>query len=681
MIVQPMPYPAQAALVDDYFANIGATTPFGSQAVFPTALYDSSENITWIAYEAWSENVRIERITPYNHATGLYGEHRRIGVNTLTDDSHGTPSITKDHEGYLHAVFGSHDTPPTYSSTRTAITGGLNPQWVRRGAFVANYTYPHLHAVGSNLFLLMRVDTVTTRRKLVLTKTTALSAGVPTWAAASEIVDYGADSRFYIGNTWVVGTDIHIVSTMAAAADTARKGVYYYVYDTTTGSVSNFDGTTTVTSGSLPISLATANSDFRIVDHGSNRGDIPALSFDSSGNPHIVYVDGTGTSFSYKHIMHNGSAWTSATTIGAVEGQVGVGAVGAATVVSIGSDVIDVYYVQKSVGSDFGGSIYRRQRSAAGAWSAPSLILQKGVTGFSGPSTVVSGDADIRVVMTERAPSDNDSDAGGVRMYALGDGGMIPDTALVLDSDAANLINGFGVAPSLERKLAINDLITGLKAHSIWTKLDALYLMAAHDSAAARVNWKNPGTHNLSVGGGAPTFTTDSGYSTDGVDDYLDTNFNPATAGGNFTQNSASFGIWSSTSGGNNTSKAGWFDGTDGVTLNPRSAADTMVMRINQAATTTSGATVTNGTGFYAANRSASNSTQGYRNGASLVTDNDASTALNSVTLKLGNIAAATFGALGFRAAFIGGSLTGAEHSTLCSLIQEYLFQVGAETP
>jgi hypothetical protein len=42
------------------------------------------------------------------------------------------------------------------------------------------------------------------------------------------------------------------------------------------------------------------------------------------------------------------------------------------------------------------------------------------------------------------------------------------------------------------RKLLYNNLITGLKADGLWTKLDLLYIFAAHNSADSLKNVKNP---------------------------------------------------------------------------------------------------------------------------------------------------------------------------------------------
>jgi hypothetical protein len=97
--------------------------------------------------------------------------------------------------------------------------------------------------------------------------------------------------------------------------------------------------------------------------------------------------------------------------------------------------------------------------------------------------------------------------------------------------------------PSLPRKIAINTLITSLKAAGIWSLLDVMYVMAANDSQAASLNWKNPATFALTLRG-TPMFTKDRGYQGDSLASALKTGFTPSVNGVNYTQNSASAWAW-----------------------------------------------------------------------------------------------------------------------------------------
>lgn len=83
------------------------------------------------------------------------------------------------------------------------------------------------------------------------------------------------------------------------------------------------------------------------------------------------------------------------------------------------------------------------------------------------------------------------------------------------ETEAQTLFAAMSVEPDAARKTLINDLIAGLKADGIWAELDLLYVKAAHDAQAGRLNWKNPGTFDL-IEVNSPAFHTDRGYTGDG---------------------------------------------------------------------------------------------------------------------------------------------------------------------
>jgi hypothetical protein len=92
---------------------------------------------------------------------------------------------------------------------------------------------------------------------------------------------------------------------------------------------------------------------------------------------------------------------------------------------------------------------------------------------------------------------------------------------------------------------ALDTYVKGLKNADIWDKLDVLYVFATNgDSDFATYNLKDP-TAFQATKVNSPTFTTDEGFTGDGVSAYLDTNFNLATDGVNYSQNSASLGAYS----------------------------------------------------------------------------------------------------------------------------------------
>tara|TARA_R110002020_G_C16034348_1_gene753176 strand:+ start:83 stop:778 length:696 start_codon:yes stop_codon:yes gene_type:complete len=97
------------------------------------------------------------------------------------------------------------------------------------------------------------------------------------------------------------------------------------------------------------------------------------------------------------------------------------------------------------------------------------------------------------------------------------------------------------VPPSTARETAICELVTGLKADGIWSKLDLLYVMAAHDMQAASLNWIDASfDYSLSAG----VLVPDVGVQPN-VNIIINTNYAPLLDSTNYALNDASFGgVW-----------------------------------------------------------------------------------------------------------------------------------------
>lgn len=111
--------------------------------------------------------------------------------------------------------------------------------------------------------------------------------------------------------------------------------------------------------------------------------------------------------------------------------------------------------------------------------------------------------------------------------------------------------------PSLAQRALQSQLIQTLKTGSVWNNLDLFYLFATNgDSNFATLNWKNPSLYKATAVN-SPTFTSNIGFTGNGVNAYLNTNWNP-TLGVNFTQDSASHGVY--------TNSVGYASGSSGNT-------------------------------------------------------------------------------------------------------------------
>jgi len=241
-----------------------------------------------------------------------------------------------------------------------------------------------------------------------------------------------------------------------------------------------------------------------------------------------------------------------------------------------------------------------------------------------------------------------------------------------LDPGAVALIARMSVAPSAARGRAIDAVVRGLKASGVWGKLVALHVMAAHDAQAARLNWVQVAYDLGAVN--APGFVADRGYAGNGSNSYLDTGWAP-NAG---AQDSLCFAVWDRT-GTQSAMPVAGTSTTTGVVIIPRNASDAAGVRVNQASASASAAgSVVDGSGFTAANRSAANAVQIYRNGALLASASTASSAPSAASLALGVYNNGNFSAHQFAACAIGSSLSAGEQAALYGALLGYMQVVGA---
>ncbi|MES2442780.1 MAG: hypothetical protein V4574_08105 [Pseudomonadota bacterium] len=250
------------------------------------------------------------------------------------------------------------------------------------------------------------------------------------------------------------------------------------------------------------------------------------------------------------------------------------------------------------------------------------------------------------------------------------------------DAAANALIARMTSAPGEARAGLIDALVRGLKDAGVWAKLDLLYLLAAHDAQAARLNWVEA-AHDLTAVN-SPGFTVDRGYAGDGTASYLDTGWAPSGAV-HFVQDSAALGCWlnAGTDTGSDFAVAmGARDASNGAFVGPRGTANAIRGRVNQAASSASSGSVATRLGFTALSRTASNLVSCYR-GASLNGGfATASSGRATVSLYLGCLNASAAFSNGcdnrIAAAFAGAGLNAGEVAALHAALSAYLTGIGA---
>lgn len=254
----------------------------------------------------------------------------------------------------------------------------------------------------------------------------------------------------------------------------------------------------------------------------------------------------------------------------------------------------------------------------------------------------------------------------------------VPELAATTAWVAAVVAAGGSV--STTRRGLVNTMIGGLQTDGVWTKLDRLWLHAAENAQSATIDIVAEG---VATAVGAPTFTTDQGY-TFASTKYLTTTFNPATAGGQYALNSAHFGGYFRTNLNNPCTTAGSFSSAGSSAHSGiDSFGGNVTHFLNDASGLNTGVASTSaGAGMWVGTRTASNATAAYKNGSSAGTGSGVSTFIPSFNLFIG--ARNSDGSVGnettaqIAATCWGSGLSATDAANLSSRINTFMTAIGA---
>lgn len=245
-----------------------------------------------------------------------------------------------------------------------------------------------------------------------------------------------------------------------------------------------------------------------------------------------------------------------------------------------------------------------------------------------------------------------------------------------LSPQAAAVINAYATPPSQARQTLMAALVDGLIADGVWSSLDSLYVTAAPAEVDTYINWKNPGTNNLTKTG-TVTHAADVSMTGNGTTGRLtcSTKFNDAGFG--WAQNSAHIMVWT-TGTRTNAFTCGSDDtitNTARVVMTADNSFDSATFRINTP-NSSAGKATTAATGCFLAQRTAAAVSQAYQNGSAIGTaDTDASTGEcdGKFTLCAGYTTAWAYSSTGIKAGSFGPSLTGTQITALYNRLNTYL--------
>jgi hypothetical protein len=242
-----------------------------------------------------------------------------------------------------------------------------------------------------------------------------------------------------------------------------------------------------------------------------------------------------------------------------------------------------------------------------------------------------------------------------------------------VNPEAQAVAAAFTTPPTNARKSLIDNWFTTVKAAGALGLLDAMYMLAAADNQAARINWKAPASYTLSPVN-SPAFAVDRGYTGDGSSSYLDTGFNAATAGGSFSLNSGHQAIFSRTDGAISTTEFGTINNR----LFARTAANQFSGRMMVNSITTAAASLT-GIGHFCMSRTISSSFNFFFNGGTPTASADASSSLTPANFWIGaSSSTGSFSTRQIAGCHFGAGLTQAQNAAIYNATLSYLQAVGA---
>lgn len=184
---------------------------------------------------------------------------------------------------------------------------------------------------------------------------------------------------------------------------------------------------------------------------------------------------------------------------------------------------------------------------------------------------------------------------------------------------------------------SVNNFIRAAKSHGYWNLFDRFNLFAQDKQANAVYSIKNP-TSTPCTEVNSPSWVAYRGYSGNGSSSYVNSNTAPST-GINFTQDLASFGLYSITNSVHTGVDAGTITSTNtkASVLRTRFTGDVSHYRINESSVPLITAPANNNsTGLFGVYRTGSTATEILRNGVSLGTSVYASDGLSTVPFYIG---------------------------------------------
>jgi hypothetical protein len=384
--------------------------PIASQAVDPPGVYDASRNVTVFSWLS-EPGETFARVAELDHATGIISAPVTIGQSALDNDDHVHVTIELLSDGRYLVFYGSHTSGGNWA---VSTNPGDISSWEPQATFVAQ-TYPRLvnYPTGGGA----GVVAFTYRNAsddYEITPITYTALGTPTDGSLTELIT--TTGRVYTGGTAAIGSDLEMIWTFADEPDTYRRDVYYARYNLTTGEMSNLAGTYSEAS---PISEATADTNYKVLDVGTDKNSIPKFARDGSGNLHVTYARGSGDgAWNVYHMFWNGSVWSTPEVIGTTwEYDFTTGNSNGPDMGYIEGRIMAAWVDGEAVGFTRGGTSIVVGEYVNGAWATETVATPPVIGAFTAVAAIRNAKRGFAFMACERYASDA---SGNLCLYTIG---------------------------------------------------------------------------------------------------------------------------------------------------------------------------------------------------------------------------------------------------------------------
>jgi hypothetical protein len=232
-------------------------------------------------YLGWINHDGVVQVRYYDHTTKLMSAAVDVDDLATIDadegpDSHNSPSIYIDSNGYINVFYFIHDKDGCFYKKRSTNVEDISA-WDSRQTIdaVERCNYPQPFKIGSTLWLFYRVGDA---GDSTINYRTSADEGL-NWSAATTFIDFGSSVGLY----HIVasgGTTIHVAYTKKPA-DILQN--VYYIYSSDSGSNwKKRDGT------GVSVPIDESESDL-VYNSGSEEARVLDIVLDASYNPYIAF--------------------------------------------------------------------------------------------------------------------------------------------------------------------------------------------------------------------------------------------------------------------------------------------------------------------------------------------------------------------------------------------------------